>query len=107
MLRSINQHPHLDTRPFKKAQWGLVGANWEHTPYFEAARARTEQTFSLLKFAHITNLVDLKWGPRREPMVKILFAKAGVSRILISKLPADELENLVTVLADRFGIAAA
>jgi hypothetical protein len=35
------------------------------------------------------------------------FAKAGVSRVLVSKLPADELQNLVTVLADRFGIAAA
>lgn len=63
---------------FKKAQWGLVGASWEHTLYFEAARARTGQTFSTLKSAHITNLVDLKWGARRVPMVKILLALAPV-----------------------------
>lgn len=64
---------------FKKSQWGLVGASWEHTLYFEAARARTEQTFSMLKSAHITNLADLNWGPRREPMVKILLALAIAS----------------------------
>ncbi len=69
----------LTHEQFKRAQWGLVGASWEHTLYFEAARARTEQTFSMLKSAHITNLVDLKWGPRREPMVKILLALAVAS----------------------------
>lgn len=60
----------------KKAQWGMVASSWEHTLNFEAARARTEQTFSMLKSSHITKLVDLKWGPRREPMVKILLALA-------------------------------
>lgn len=69
----------LTSEQFKKAQWGMVAGSWEHTLYFEAARARTEQTFSMLKSAHITNLVDLKWGPRREPMVKILLALAVAS----------------------------
>lgn len=69
----------LTPEQLKKAQWSLVGSSWEHTLYFEAARARTEQTFSLLKSAHITNLVDLKWGPRREPMVKLLMALAVAS----------------------------
>jgi hypothetical protein len=69
----------LTPNQFKKAQWGLVGGSWEHTLYFEAARARTEQTFSLLKSAHITKFVDLKWGPRREPMVKLLMALAVAS----------------------------
>jgi hypothetical protein len=69
----------LTPRQLKKAQWGPVGASWEHTLYFEAARARTEQTFSILKSAHVTKLVDLKWGPRREPMVKLLLALAVAS----------------------------
>lgn len=33
----------------------------------------------MLKSAHITKLVDLKWGPRREPMVKLLMALAVAS----------------------------
>ncbi|MBB2769888.1 UNVERIFIED_ORG: hypothetical protein GGE11_000783 [Mycolicibacterium obuense] len=69
----------LTPRQLKKAQWGPVGASWEHILYFEAARARTEQTFSILKSAHVTKLVDLKWGPRREPMVKLLMALAVAS----------------------------
>lgn len=65
------------TRPqLQKAQWGLVGASWEHTLYHEAGRALTEQRFSLLKSPHITGIANMAWGPRREPMVKILIALA-------------------------------
>lgn len=42
------------TRPqLQKAQWGLVGASWEHTLYDEAGRALTEQRSSLAVAAHI------------------------------------------------------
>jgi hypothetical protein len=58
------------------AQWGFVGGSWEHILTYEAERALTEQRFSLLKSPHVTGLSDLKWGPRREPMVKIILALA-------------------------------
>jgi len=66
------------TQPqLQKATWGgPVVTSWEHALYFEAARSATEQRFSLLKSPHITNLVQMKSGPRREPMVKILLALA-------------------------------
>ncbi|MCV7316657.1 hypothetical protein H7J77_14050 [Mycolicibacillus parakoreensis] len=64
-------------RQLKKAQFGRYpGASWEHMIYFEAARAATEQRFSLLKSPHIARMVEMRWGPRREPMVKILLALA-------------------------------
>lgn len=55
---------------------GPVASIWEHAIYFEAARSATEQRFSLLKSPHITNLTQMKYGPRREPIVKILLALA-------------------------------
>jgi len=61
---------------FQKAQWGPVPGSWEHTLQLEAGRALTEQRFSLLKSPHITGITEMTWGPRREPMVKILFALA-------------------------------
>lgn len=61
---------------FQKAQWGHVPGSWTHTFDFEGGRALTEQRFSLLKSPHITHITDMTWGPRREPMVKILFALA-------------------------------
>ncbi|NKS96975.1 hypothetical protein GS498_06115 [Rhodococcus hoagii] len=36
----------------------------------------TEQRFSLLKSPHITGIANLTWGPRREPMIKIILALA-------------------------------
>ena len=66
------------TKPqLQKATWGgPVVSTWEHAIYFEAARSATEQRFSLLKSPHITNLTQMKSGPRREPIVKILLALA-------------------------------
>jgi len=61
---------------FQKAQWGPVPGSWEHTLQFEAGRALTEQRFSLLKSPHITSITEMTWGPRREPMVKVIFALA-------------------------------
>ncbi|MGW6695033.1 hypothetical protein ACWF62_14795 [Rhodococcus sp. NPDC054953] len=60
----------------RMAQWNLVPGSWEHALYFEAARALTEQRFSLLKSPFITGINALKWGPRREPMIKIILALA-------------------------------
>lgn len=60
----------------RMAQWNLVPGSWEHGLYFEAARALTEQRFSLLKSPHITGIANLTWGPRREPMIKIILALA-------------------------------
>lgn len=63
-------------KQLRMAQWNLVPGSWEHALYFEAARALTEQRFSLLKSPHITGINALKWGPRREPMIKIILALA-------------------------------
>lgn len=60
----------------RMAQWNLVPGSWEHALYFEAARSLTEQRFSLLKSPHITGIASLTWGPRREPMIKIILALA-------------------------------
>jgi hypothetical protein len=67
----------LTQSQLQRATWGgPVVSTWEHALYFEAARSATEQRFSLLKSPHITNLTQLKSGPRREPIVKILLALA-------------------------------
>jgi hypothetical protein len=66
----------LTSRQLKKAQWRLVPGSWDHMLVFEASRALTEQRFSLLKSPHITRLTEMKWGPRREPMIKLLLALA-------------------------------
>jgi len=60
----------------KKAQWRLVGASWEHILYLEAARSLNEQIFSVLKSPTVTGLTELKAGPRREPMLKLVIALA-------------------------------
>lgn len=60
----------------QKAQWGPPAGSWEHTLYLEAARSLTERSFSVLKSPHVTGMAHMKWGPRREPMIKILFALA-------------------------------
>lgn len=67
---------NLSPPQMQKAQWGPVPGSWEHALYLEAARSLTEQRFSLLKSPHVTGITEMTWGPRREPMVKILFALA-------------------------------
>lgn len=47
--------------------------------YFEAARALTEQRFSHLKSVHVTGLRQLTYGPRRDPMIKLILAVAVIA----------------------------
>jgi hypothetical protein len=61
------------------AQWDLVPGSWEHTLYFEAGRALTEQRFSQLKSKYVAGLDELTTGPRRTPMIKIAIALAAVT----------------------------
>jgi hypothetical protein len=61
---------------FRLAQWDLVPGSWEHTTYFEAARALTEQRFAHLKSSSVTGIRDLLDGARREPMLKLILATA-------------------------------
>ncbi|UQV54204.1 hypothetical protein [Corynebacterium pseudodiphtheriticum] len=56
---------------WKRAQWGLVPGSWEHATYYEAARAITEQRFSIMKSPHVTGMEAFKRGVRREPMLYI------------------------------------
>lgn len=56
------------------SQWA-PGSN-DHAIYHEAARALTEQRFNLIKSRTVAGLVHLKYGPRREPLVKLIIAMA-------------------------------
>ncbi len=62
----------LSKDQWRMAQWGLVPGSWEHALYFEAARAATEQRFSIMKSQHVTGIEHMKWSPRREPMLCLL-----------------------------------
>lgn len=66
----------LTSAQLKRAQWDLVPGSWEHSVYYEAARALTEQRFSQLKSPHITGITELNYGPRRAPMIKLTLAMA-------------------------------
>ena len=70
---------YLTDGQLKMAQWDLVPGSWEHTLYFEAARALTEQRFSQLKSRHVAGLDSLTTGPRRTPMIKIAIALAAAT----------------------------
>lgn len=70
---------YLTANQLRMAQWELVPGSWEHTLYFEAARALTEQRFSQLKSKHVAGLDALTTGPRRTPMIKIATALAAVT----------------------------
>ena len=64
----------LTPEQWKRAQWGLVPSSWEHATYYEAARAITEQRFSIMKSPHVTGMESFKRGVRREPMLYITLA---------------------------------
>ncbi|BDD80339.1 hypothetical protein TPB0596_01020 [Tsukamurella pulmonis] len=66
----------LTPAQLKRAQWGAPPGSWEHTLHFEAARALTEQRFSILKSRSVTGIEHLKFGARREPMIKLFLALA-------------------------------
>ena len=69
----------LTADQLRLAQWELVPGSWEHTLYYEAARALTEQRFSQIKSRNVAGLADLKTGPRRTPMLKIAIALAAAA----------------------------
>lgn len=69
----------LTADQLRLAQWDLVPGSWEHTLYFEATRALTEQRFSQLKSKYVAGLDELTTGPRRTPMIKIAIALAAVT----------------------------
>jgi hypothetical protein len=79
----------LTSAQFKRAQWDMVPGSWEHALYFEAARALTEQRFNHLKSAHTTDLGHLNYGPRREPMIKLILAMAVVASNRVSQMSHD------------------
>ncbi|MCG7447629.1 hypothetical protein MHK11_04955 [Corynebacterium aurimucosum] len=64
----------LTPEQWKRAQWGLVPGSWEHAAYYEAARAITEQRFSIMKSPHVIGMESFKRGVRREPMLYITLA---------------------------------
>ena len=70
---------YLTDEQLKMAQWELVPGSWEHTLYFEAVRAFTEQRFSQLKSKYVADLDELTTGPRRTPMIKIAIALAAAT----------------------------
>lgn len=64
-----------DQRKRQQLSQFAPGSN-DHAIYFEAARALTEQRFSLIKSRTMVGLVHLKYGARREPFVKLVLAMA-------------------------------
>ncbi|OZC33060.1 hypothetical protein [Gordonia polyisoprenivorans] len=64
-----------DQRKRQQLSQFAPGSN-DHAIYFEAARALTEQRFSLIKSRTMVGLVHLKYGARREPLVKLVLAMA-------------------------------
>ncbi|SHT88754.1 hypothetical protein [Mycobacteroides abscessus] len=82
----------------RMAQFDLVPISWEHALYFEAARALTEQRFGFLKNPHITGVSDLIWGPKREPILKIIIACAiAVANLRSQQAPADRLDRTESI----------
>ena len=67
-------HPHI--RPAPIGAMGSSPRQLGTRPLFEAARALTEQRFSQLKSRHVTGLVDIKSGPRRQPIINLILALA-------------------------------
>lgn len=81
------------------SQWA-PGSN-DHAIYHEAARALTEQRFNLIKSRTVAGLVHLKYGPRREPLVKIIIAMAfAVVNIReIERFEASNRDRLESITA--------
>lgn len=91
----------LTPEQLKLAQWGAPPGSWEHTLHFEAARALTEQRFSLLKSRSVTGIEHLKLGPRREPMIKIILALAVAAANLQAQDAYDRRAPHVESIATR------
>ncbi|MBE5462799.1 hypothetical protein [Mycobacteroides abscessus] len=82
----------------RMAQFDLVPVSWEHALYFEAARALTEQRFGFLKNPHITGISDLIWGPKREPILKVIIACAiAVANLRSQQAPADRPDRTESI----------
>ncbi|OBA31034.1 hypothetical protein A5766_14405 [Gordonia sp. 852002-51296_SCH5728562-b] len=54
----------------------FIPLSWEHAIYYEAARSLTEQRFNIVKSRAVAGLDNLKIGPRREALVRIIIAMA-------------------------------
>lgn len=54
----------------------FIPLSWDHAIYFEAARSLTEQRFNIVKSRAVAGLDNLKIGPRREALVRIIIAMA-------------------------------
>lgn len=80
----------------RTAQFRLTPGAWEHTEYFEAARALTDQRFSVPKSRSVTGLSDLTPGPRRQSMIAttlalaVLLANLSAQRTHAARRPRDE-----------------
>jgi hypothetical protein len=77
----------------KRYQAAFTPGSWEHILHFEAYRAITERQFSLLKSPSITHLDRVNFGPRREPMLKLIIALA----VAISNLRMQDDPHLSEV----------
>lgn len=74
----------------RTGQFGMTPGSWEHMLYFEAARALTEQRFSVLKSRTVTGLSHLTVGPRRQPMIAITLALAvSVTNLVTQRAYAE------------------
>lgn len=64
----------LTPQQLKQYQGAMPAGSWEHQILYEAYRSLTERRFSLDKSPYLTRLNAINWGPRREPMLKLLIA---------------------------------
>ena len=83
----------LSPKQLKQYQSAFTPGSWEHILHFEAYRAMTERQFSVLKSPHVTALDKVNFGPRREPLLKIILALA----IAVSNLRMQDDPNLSEV----------
>ena len=90
----------LTEKQVKQYQGSFVPGSWEHLFHLEAYRAMTERQFQLVKSPHITGLPRLNFGPRREPLMKLIIAIA----VAISNLEAQDSPSTrdVDSVAERF-----
>lgn len=87
-------------KQLKLYQGGLTPGSWEHILHFEAYRSMNERQFSILKSPHVTGMSKINYGPRREPLLKILLSLAvAVSNLRVQD---DPRVREVDSVAERF-----
>ncbi|MER7558823.1 hypothetical protein ABTZ46_17895 [Nocardioides sp. NPDC126508] len=94
----------------KRYQGSFTPGSWEHLFHLEAYRAMTERQFQLVKSVHTTGLDKINYGPRREPLLKLILAIAvAVSNLEVQDAPvirdvdsvAERFENLARHLGRK------